>query len=77
MPQSLFGASLYKIRKIIEVPVGLPTGRKIHTQISKDPWLQVNWICGSCYLQVFPWVYLQVTFVDPHPCPALHWFLLI
>ncbi len=71
VPQSLFGASLYKIRKIIEVPAGLPTGRKIHTRISKDPWLQVNWIRGSCYLQVFPWVYLQVTFVDLHPCPAL------
>ncbi len=69
--QSLFGASLYKIRKIIEVPAGLPTGRKIHTRISKDLWLQVNWIRGSCYLQVFPRVYLQVTFVDPHPCPAL------
>ncbi len=39
--------------------------------ILKDPLLWVNRIRRSHYLQVFPWVYLQVTFVDPHTCPAL------
>jgi len=49
----------------------LPTIKKIEAWILKDLWLQVNRIHGSHYLQVFPWVYPQVTLMDPHPCPAL------
>ena len=37
----------------------------------RNLWLQVNQIHGSVYLQVFPQVYLQVTFMDVHLCSAL------
>ena len=49
----------------------LPTSRKIQPWILRDPYWWVNQTCRSCYLQVFPWVYPQVTFVDPHLCSAL------
>ena len=55
----------------------LPTIKKIEAWILKDPWLQVNRIRGSHYLQVFPRVYPQVTLMDPHPCPAFELWIQV
>jgi hypothetical protein len=60
-----------KIWRYLEGTCRLPADQKIQAWILKDPWLQVTRIRRSHYLQVFPRVCLQVTFVDPHPCPAL------
>jgi len=59
------------IQRYLQDTCRLLTTEKFQTWILKDLWPQVNRICRSHYLQVFPRVYLQVTFVDLDPCPAL------